>query len=65
MGMPKQGSDPAQAYRDYYANLATEDARLKFLLMLKERRDFHNDHVAVVLLPELAQAWVSARSVSR
>ena len=58
-----QGRDPAADYRSYYAGLTTEYTKMRFLLMLKERRDAHRDEVARVLLPELCECWISQRWV--
>ena len=61
MGMPNGNTvDFAANYRSYYAQLGSEEAKLRFLLMLKERRDLRGDKVAAVLLPELMESWVTS-----
>ena len=56
-----QGRDFAAEYRKYYAGLSSEETKIRFLLMLKERRDRHRDAVATTLLPELAERWISEK----
>ena len=60
-----QGRDFVGEYRTYYAGLASEELKIRFLLMLKQRRDFHRDQIAAVLLPELTERWISERSETR
>ena len=56
-----QGRDPVADFRNYYAHLQDDEAKMRFLLMLKERRDVQRDANATVLLPELAERWISER----
>ena len=59
-----QGRDMAGEYRAYYGSLTSEDTKMKFLLMLKERRDRQRDPIATVLLPEFAERWISERWIA-
>jgi hypothetical protein len=59
--MPRPNDNAAESFRSYYGGLTTEESKLKFLQMLKERRDLHNDFIASALLPELVDRWISER----
>jgi len=61
MPMPRPNDNAAESFRSYYGGLTTEESKLKFLQMLKERRDLHNDFIASALLPELVDRWISER----
>jgi hypothetical protein len=63
--MPKQGEDSGASFRSYYAGLTTEDSKLRFMQMLKERRDWHGDSVAAKLLPEICARWIGEKSPGR
>jgi hypothetical protein len=65
MPMPKPGHSEIDSYRAYYSGLTTDESKLKFLQMLKERRDWHRDDIAGRLLPELAELWVVSKCQSR
>ena len=56
-----QGVDKALEYRRYFDGLKSEELKMQFLLMLKCRRDLHRDATATVLLPELADRWISEK----
>jgi hypothetical protein len=56
-----QGVDNAFEYRRYFDTLKSEESKMQFLLMLKSRRDLHRDATATVLLPELAERWISEK----
>lgn len=65
MGMPKPNENAEESYRRYYSGLKTEESKLKFLQMLKERRDWHQDFTAGKLLAELSQRWVIEKCQAR
>lgn len=65
MPMPKPNENAEDSYRTYYGGLTTEESKLKFLQMLKERRDWHQDFTAAKLLAELAQRWVVEKCPTR
>jgi len=59
--MPMPNADAAEGFIKYYSGLSTEESKLRFLQMLKERRDLNLDPIAGDLLPKLAERWVLER----
>jgi hypothetical protein len=64
MPMPSDRDDFAQTYRKYYSILTSDENKIKFLLMLKERRDLRRDEVAGALLKELVERWTTEKFIA-
>jgi len=52
--------DLRKTYRDYWGTLDNDEAKLRYLLMLKERRDTRRDVAAAEVLRNLVSQWLEA-----
>lgn len=53
-----QKIDFKEEWLRYYSGLITDEAKVQFLLMLKERVFVNHDREAAEVLPGLAERWV-------
>ena len=49
---------PRAEYRQHWLTLPNDEAKVRFLLMLKERVFLQHDPAAAAVLPDLASSWL-------